>query len=532
MLLRLRSLRRVSFQTRKPLCSRANGPYEHPRSSFGSWKPRETTGHPGRFAILRIFLMRRLDLTFTAILLPIDFLAFCAAGLTAYHLRTSQMFVELRPILQEIPFGPYAIALLVFSLVWFILFAIAGLYSTRLRRAWNELGRVALACTAGVALIIVTIFFRREWTSSRFIVLALWPLTFVYLSAGRLILRAIRKRLLAAGFGHQRIAIIGQNKVAEDIEKLYRTSPTLGFSVVRTFRTWSDSTEQELKRLVKKSGVDGLLLADPDLPKEKSLEVITFSEEHHLSFHYLADLFAARFTHIEMSTAGGIPVIEVKRTPLDGWGRIAKRVFDVAVSLIILILISPILAVSALVIILQDGLPILFENERVGEKGSLFRVYKLRSMWKKNCIGPQFSSKENEQNIEFEKKLIKEKSTREGPVYKIKGDPRITPFGLWIRRWSIDELPQFLNVIEGSMSIVGPRPHQPREVDGYERHQKKVLAIKPGITGMAQISGRSDLDFEDEARLDTWYIENWSIWLDLYILLKTPLAVIGHRKAE
>lgn len=475
--------------------------------------------------------MRRLDLTFTALLLPLDFLAFCAAGITAYSLRTSQIFLEIRPILQEIPFLPYMAAMGVFSLVWMALFMMAGLYSTRLRRAWNELGRIALACTAGVALIIVTIFFRREWTASRFIVLALWPLTIMYLSAGRLILRAIRKRLLAAGYGHRRVVIIGQNKVAEDIAGLYRNSPTLGFSVVRVFRSWSETTLQEMRRLVKKSEVDGILLAEPSLSKEKALDVIAFSEEQHLSFHYLADLFAARFTRIEMSTAGGIPMIEVKRTPLDGWGRIAKRVFDIGVSSLILVLVSPLLLVSAIVIVLQDGLPILFHNERVGERGGLFSVYKLRSMWKKSSIGPQFSTTANQQNIEFEKKLIKEKSIKTGPVYKINGDPRITPFGHWIRRWSVDELPQFLNVLQGSMSIVGPRPHQPREVDGYEGHQRKVLAIKPGITGMAQISGRSDLTFEDEVRLDTWYIENWSLWLDLYILLKTPFVVLLKKGA-
>jgi exopolysaccharide biosynthesis polyprenyl glycosylphosphotransferase len=469
--------------------------------------------------------MRRLDLTFTALLLPIDFLAFCAAGLTAYHLRTSQIFLEMRPILQEIPFWPYAIALLVFSVVWFVLFAIAGLYSTRLRRAWNELGRIALACTAGVALIIVTIFFRREWTSSRFIVFALWPLTFAYLSAGRLLLRIIRKRLLAAGFGHRRIVIIGQNKAAEDIEKLYQTSPTLGFSVVRTFRTWSDATEQELKRLVKRSGVDGLLLADPELPKDKALNVIAFSEEWHLSFHYLADLFAARFTHIEMSTAGGIPVIEVKRTPLDGWGRIAKRIFDLIASTFFLIILSPLMIVTAIAIVLETEGGVFFSSLpgnkphlRVGEGGKPFHYFKFRSMQK-------------DRHFERYNELA-DKNIRSGPLVKTKDDPRITKVGKFIRKWSIDELPELMLVFLGRMSLVGPRPHYPEEVEKYEPGQRRVLTIKPGITGMAQISGRSDLNFADEVRLDTWYIENWSIWLDLYILLKTPLAVISHRKAE
>ncbi len=469
--------------------------------------------------------MRRLDLTFTALLLPLDFLAFCMAAITAYWLRTSRFFIEIRPILQEIPLVPYIGAIAAFSVVWMALFMLAGLYSTRLRRAWSELGRVALACTAGVAIVIVTIFFRREWTASRFIVFALWPLTIVYLSAGRLMLRAIRKRLLAAGYGHQRLVIIGQNKVAEDIATLYRKSPTLGFSVVRCFRSWSEATEQEMKRLIKKSAVDGILLAEPSLAKEKALDVIAFSEEWHLSFHYLADLFAARFTHIEMSTAGGIPVIEVKRTPLDGWGRIAKRIFDLVASACFLIILSPLLLITAIAIVLETRGGVLFSylpNKkpvlRIGEGGKPFHYFKFRSM-------------EKDRHFERYNELA-DKNIRSGPLVKTKDDPRITKVGKFIRKWSIDELPELFLVLLGRMSLVGPRPHYPEEVEKYEPGQRRVLTIKPGITGMAQISGRSDLNFADEVRLDTWYIENWSIWLDLYILLKTPLAVIGHRKAE
>ena len=469
--------------------------------------------------------MRRLDLTFTALLLPLDFLAFCAAALTAYSLRTSQFFIEIRPILQEIPLVPYLGAIGAFSLVWMALFVVAGLYSTRLRWAWSELGRIALACTAGVAIVIVTIFFRREWTASRFIVFALWPLTIVYLSAGRLILRAIRKRLLAAGYGHQRMVIIGQNKVADDMATLYRENPTLGFSVVRVFRTWSESTEQEMRRLLKKSAVDGILLAEPSLPREKALDVIAFSEEQHLNFHYLADLFAARFTRIEMSTTGGIPIIEVKRTPLDGWGRIAKRIFDLVAASLLLIAFSPVLLLTSIAIVLESKGGVFFSRLpnkkpvlRIGEGGKPFHYFKFRSM-------------EKDRHFERYNELA-DKNIRTGPLVKTKDDPRVTKVGKFIRKWSIDELPELILVLLGRMSLVGPRPHYPEEVEKYEPGQRRVLTIKPGITGMAQISGRSDLNFADEVRLDTWYIENWSIWMDLYILLKTPLAVIGHRKAE
>jgi lipopolysaccharide/colanic/teichoic acid biosynthesis glycosyltransferase len=152
------------------------------------------------------------------------------------------------------------------------------------------------------------------------------------------------------------------------------------------------------------------------------------------------------------------------------------------------------------------------------------------SMYQKDSTGVQFGDA-GQAALAREEELIKLHNTRTGPIYKIGNDPRVTPFGRWLRRWSIDELPQFFNVLKGDMSLVGPRPHQPREVDAYQPHHRRVLAIRPGITGLAQISGRSDLSFEDEVRLDTWYIENWSPALDLYILLKTPFAVLYRKGA-
>ncbi len=474
--------------------------------------------------------MRRVDLTFNALLLPLDFAAFLAASFTAFALRTSKTFLELRPILQEIPLSQYGLVSVGFAVVGILLFIIAGLYSSKPRRAWHELGRIILSCTAAIMVIIAIIFFRREVTASRFLVIAVWPLSILFTVFGRTVLRLIRRAVIRAGIGHQRILVIGQSKVALDLMKFYEQRPVEGYTIVKSFKTWSDKAHEELIRLAKTHTIDGVLLADPELARAKALDIIAITEQYHLTFRYLADLFAARFTRIDISTAGGVPIIEVKRTPLDGWGRIAKRVFDIVVSLSALILTSPLTLLSALIIFLQDGRPIVFKNERIGEAGRVFHVYKLRSMWKKDCIGPQFTTT-TKANIEREQHLIKERSIKQGPVYKIGNDPRVTPFGRWVRRWSVDELPQFLNVLRGEMSLVGPRPHQPREVAQYEPHHLRVLAIKPGITGMAQISGRSDLGFEDEVRLDVWYIENWSLWLDLYIILKTPFVVLLNRGA-
>jgi len=473
--------------------------------------------------------MNRFNLTFTALRLPLDAIALACAGASAYLLRYSRFATEVRPILQDIPYSSYIQTTLTFIVVWIVMFVIAGLYSARPKRAWSELGRVILACTAGVMILIASVFFQRQLTQSRFIVIAIWGFSILYVYLGRLVLRVIQHQLLRMGFGHERIVIIGSDQQALNLGRIFKQSPILGFTVIKQLTGWDDVQKETLKNIINKRQLDGIVLADPDLPKEKSLHLIGFANKYHLHFRYLADLFAARFTNIEVSTPGGVPLIEVKPTPLDGWGRIAKRTEDILFSIILLILTSPLWILGALLVLIEDGFPLLYKSERVGEKGHLFLAYKLRSMYKKYSIGPQFT--ETAKNLELERQLIKEKSIKKGPVYKIANDPRVMKTGKFLRRWSIDELPNFISVLRGDMSIVGPRPHQPREVDKYSDAQRAVLTIKPGITGMAQISGRSDLVFDEEARLDTWYIENWSPLLDIYILLKTPFAVIQRKGA-
>jgi exopolysaccharide biosynthesis polyprenyl glycosylphosphotransferase len=233
------------------------------------------------------------------------------------------------------------------------------------------------------------------------------------------------------------------------------------------------------------------------------------------------------YTQVEIKNLSGVLLFRVKRTTLEGWGSIYKRIFDIVVASLAIIILSPIYILTIIAIKLDSPGPILYKNKRVGVAKKMFNVYKFRSMYQDMC-----TDETNTASIELEQKLLAEKNTKSGPLYKIKDDPRVTRLGKFIRRTSIDELPQFFNVLQGTMSLVGPRPHQPREVDKYKQHHKKVLTIKPGITGMAQINGRSDLSFEEEVLYDTFYIENWSIWLDIIILLKTPWAVIAPRKAD
>ncbi|MBM3204517.1 sugar transferase [Candidatus Uhrbacteria bacterium] len=470
--------------------------------------------------------MRHLDLTFTALLIPLDFLALLAAAITAYLLRFSDFFVALRPILTRITLSQFLTTSVGFVIIWMLLFVVAGLYAFKPHRPWNELARIILASTAGVMVLIAIVFFRREVTTSRFLVIAVWGLSIFYVFLGRTFLRSLRRALLSARIGHQKIVVIGHSKAAKDLIELYRTRPALGLTVVKKFAAWNADTRKDVEALAKKHLIDCVLLADPEIAKDDALELIGLSNIYHFQFRYLADLFAARFTNIDVTTIGGIPVIEVKHTPLDGWGRIAKRIFDLVVSGILIVIFSPIMLLTAMAIALDSRGGVFFsrlpdgsKTMRIGEGATPFHYFKFRSM-------------KQDTHWQRYKELAKHDLRKGDPLVKIKADPRVTHVGKIIRKWSIDELPELVLVFLGRMSLVGPRPHLPEEVEKYKPHHRQVLAIKPGITGMAQISGRSDLDFDEEVRLDIWYIENWSLWLDLSILLKTPLAVVTHRGIE
>lgn len=469
--------------------------------------------------------MRRLDLIFTALLVPMDIAALLSAAISAYALRSAKFFTDVRPLFNTISVSDFFLSTTVFIVASLFLFLIAGLYSTRPRRAWFEAGRIVLALTSGLMIVIASVFLRREFTASRFLVLALWGLAILYVIFLRTCLRHLRYALLRAGIGYQHVVIIGKNKVAQDLARVYETERALGFCVVATLEHWNTTSAKTLTNLLKQHRLRVIVLADPDMNKKDVLDLIAFTEQHHLEFKYLADSFAARFTRVEVSTAGGIPIISVKPTPLDGWGRIVKRLFDIVFAFSIIVLTSPIMLLTALAIKLESPGKIFFRLDddqtlprRIGEYGEPFPYLKFRSMYRQTHMQRY--------------RELSHLDTRHGPLVKIKDDPRITRVGKFIRTWSIDELPEFFLVLRGHMSVVGPRPHLPEEVSFYRPHHRRVLAIKPGITGMAQVSGRSDLDFEDEVRLDTWYIENWSLALDIWILLKTPLAIIKHRTAE
>lgn len=452
------------------------------------------------------------------------------AGITAYYLRYTEFIQGVRPVIFNLHLTSYIKVLSIIDILWLVVFSLAGLYSIRgARKFTQEIYKIILACSTGFMLIVVLIFIRRELFDSRFIILAGWIFAIFYISFSRGIIRFIQRILFKKGIGVHKVVLVGNSKTTDTLIYEFSRSKNEGYEVVKRLRNFDSESAQELENLLKSKEVDEIIQSDPNLSKAETLRLYDFADAYHITFKFAADLLGTKVLKTEVNEIAGIPIVEVKKTPLEGWGRIIKRTVDIFFSMILIIIFSPILFLTAIIVKIDSHGPISYKNLRIGKDGKSFKLFKFRSMLLQYCTGEEYS---NEIAQEFEKELIKNQNTKSGPVYKIANDPRVTKVGRFIRRWSIDELPQLFNVLAGSMSLVGPRPHQPREVAKYELHHKKLLMIKPGITGMAQISGRSDLTFEEEVKLDTYYVENWSIFLDLSILMRTPIAVIRSRKVE
>jgi exopolysaccharide biosynthesis polyprenyl glycosylphosphotransferase len=469
--------------------------------------------------------MKRSELSFTLALVPIDFLALMAAAVTAFYARFLPIFTDIRPVIFDLNMQGYLKVVTPMVMVFILVFAFTGLYSVTRQSIAKETSRILLACSSSMALVFAISFFSRVLFESRFIAIAAWILAIVFVFVSRIGIRGLQRSLLTFGVGTHRVVIIGQTTAATALIKEFKTRKRLGFKVVSHHKAFTKALATQLRKLKREDRIDEIILADPEVSRVQTLELIAFSEQEHLGFRYSADLFTTAIGRSIIHTYAGIPVIEVRRTPLDGWGAIYKRIFDIVGSLILILIFSPIMIVTAIAIKIDSRGLILFRKldngekfMRVGQGGKLFHYFKFRTM------------RPGSHMMRYHE--LAKSDTRKGtPLVKIQNDPRITRIGNFLRKFSIDELPELFLVLSGKMSLVGPRPHLPEEVDKYKPQQRKVLTVKPGITGMSQISGRADLDFDDEVRLDIHYIERWTPWLDLFILLKTPIVVIFRKGA-
>jgi exopolysaccharide biosynthesis polyprenyl glycosylphosphotransferase len=479
-----------------------------------------------RATICLIFVMKRSEIALMIAQVPVDFFFLLLAAGSAYYLRFSDMAIAFRPVLFSFSLHEFLTVIYPVALGWIIIFAVFGLYSTdQNRKLGSDLVRVFFACSVGLAGVAVYVMFSQQLFDSRFLALASWGVAVVYISIGRMLIRGVKGLLYRWGIGKRRVVLIGEKGQCADIVETFSTRPELGYTVVEVFEYVTDRVFAVLDGL----DYDEVIVLSPKAREKETLKLLAYCNKRHKTFKYSADLFATYAANMAVYPVAGMPMIELKRTKLEGWWRVIKRVFDIVVSCICIVVFSPFMIVSALIILIETGRPVIYKNLRVGIRGQEFFTLKFRSMYKEESTGPQFGDA-GKKAEEREKLLLKKQNSKKGPIYKIANDPRVTPFGRFIRRWSIDELPQLFNVLGGSMSLVGPRPHQPREVDKYKDTFPVVFTLKPGMTGLAQISGRSDLAFEEEMKLDILYTERWSILLDGIILLKTPFILLKRRK--
>jgi exopolysaccharide biosynthesis polyprenyl glycosylphosphotransferase len=461
--------------------------------------------------------MKKSELVFTAILVPLDFLMLLGAGLAAYFLRINPWVVQYRPVLfhLNLPFDKYLILVIGVSVFLLIVFALVGLYQIKtVRPLLDDFLGILIGVSAGIIILVFYIFLRREWFDSRFLILVGWLLAIFFVFFGRFLINRWQQYLMREyHWGAHRVLVVGRDGISQKITQKIKSEPSLGYRLVTNL---IEPDIEEIKAKVNNPGVDEIILADPDWSREKILDLVNFCEENHLAFKFVPNLFQTLTSNTSVETLGDVPIIELKRTALDGWGRIIKRIIDFIGASFGLIILSPLFVITAFVIKWDSAGPVLIKLKRISQ-GKEFNLYKFRSM----IEGAE----------DLKKFLWAYNERKDGPLFKIRNDPRVTKVGRILRKYRIDEFPQLINVLKGEMSLIGPRPHQPDEIARYEKHHKKVLAIKSGMTGFAQSSGSSDLSFEEEIKLDTYYIENWSLLMDFKIFLKTLAILFRDRSA-
>ena len=472
--------------------------------------------------------MKRSEIVFSIFQILLDYLALLLAAIIAYSVRFSGFFISFRPAVSLIPWRSFITISAMIAVVWIFIFAFSGLYPIgRPKKFLNEIAKLFAGCSIGFVAVTIMLFLARDVLSSRFIVLAAWALALLLVSLSHLLVRVVRWIAFLSGIGVHRVVLIGNATAHELGPRLF--PKYAGYSLIKIFSSPLDETLKEISDLRAANKVDEIFFINPEATQAELYKIKKFTDAHHLKLNYAADPFLISHRNIEFGTLAGIPIVELKKSRLDGWGRVFKSFFDLIFSFLLLAILSPFFLFLGILVKITSRGQIIYYNERLGEDGKKFYALKFRTMHAKHSIGKQFAGQE--EALKFEEKLINEQGIKSGPVYKILNDPRVTKFGKFLRRTSLDELPQLWNVVRGEMSLVGPMPHQLREVEKYAPENRKILNIRPGITGLAQISGRADLSFRDEARLDTYYMENWSPWLDLYILLKTPFVVISKKGA-
>jgi exopolysaccharide biosynthesis polyprenyl glycosylphosphotransferase len=453
-----------------------------------------------------------------------DILAIEAAFLISYWLRFYSPLATIIPVTLGIPeLTAYIKGSIVVIPAWLFLFQSRGMYRTR-RNVYfsDEFFAIVRIVFVGMLLVMAAAFFYREFSYSRLVFAMLGVFAVLFLSMGRFFVLKLEQYWYRKGNDIKHLIIVGTNHTARNVYESIAGHPSLGYSVIGYFSATGKrgamgrtrarflGSIKAVPSFVRNHQVDVVLVALTYKEHPQLYELVRDCEGLNTEIMMVPDMLELMTSRVRIKEIQGIPFIRIKDVPLTSWNYVIKRTFDVVFASVVLLLSSPLFVIIPAFIKLDSKGPVFFSQERVGLDGKAFRLLKFRTM-----------------------KTDAEKET--GPVWARKDDPRTTRVGKFLRRFSLDELPQLINVLKGEMSIVGPRPERPHFVEQFKKAVPKYLdrhRVKTGMTGWAQVNGlRGNAPIEERTKYDIYYIENWSLAFDLKIILKTIRAVLFGKDA-
>jgi len=446
--------------------------------------------------------------------------AFLAGYWVRYDLR---WFLD---VAYDAPLSAYLPFLILYVVLMPVFFVVDGVYRTWPRSWMDQVYRITNATAKVTVLMLAVTFVFRPRYYSRAMLIEVGLLTILLLALVRgaegLAIAYLRRR----GVGIKRVVIVGAGEIGRTVMRTIVARPDLGYRVVGFVDDNPEKGYTDIGRFKALGPLDNLpAILDEERPDEviitlpwmyhrKIMGIVRECERRRVRPRIVPDLFQMSLTQVNVEDLGGVPLIGVRSVAISKGALLVKRLIDVTVAAVGLVLCAPLFLLIALAIRLDSPGPIIFRQTRVGLRGRHFEMYKFRSMH----VG-----------AEEQQDMLADLNEADGPIFKIRDDPRLTRVGRILRRLSLDELPQLVNVLRGEMSLVGPRPPIPAEVEKYQEWHKKRLEAPPGMTGLWQVSGRSRLSFDEMVLLDIYYIENWSLWLDFKILMRTiPKVLLGE----
>ena len=471
--------------------------------------------------------------THNLILILVDSLVLIAAFVLAYIARVQY---DPRPLLHNIYAYDYLFAFLLIVPFWIGIFALIGLYQAKTyNRRLLEWSKIAIGSFLGVLLIIGWEYASdKELFPARLVAIYALVASFALIVIEREVMRLIRTLKFRYGKGVRRVLIIGSSVVTKDLAANLADTKHSGYKIVavasakkyapESTEILHFSTPELALKQIEALGITAIIQTELYENTERNQRILSTAQQHHIEYSFIpgeSEFYSGKNI---IDIFAGYPMITVYQTPLVGWGAIVKRIFDFIASLLLVIILSPVFLILYLIKKIADPGPAFYVSKRLSRFSQPIGLIKFRSM------GAQYGGKDAAD--EFREMGREDLALEYEKNRKVENDPRITKYGAWLRATSLDELPQLFNALKGDLSLVGPRPILPQEMKLAKGRTPLLHSVKSGITGLWQVSGRSELSFEDRIELELFYAQNWSFWLDIKILFKTVWVVLRKKGAK